>query len=145
MCIWTAIVLDPPAVSRLAEAPSVLNPVFHAPFLVLYPVRFAFVGFPFVERILYYAGIDPPLMCSMLNLCSSSRDQLPHQCVRGSGSFRKACSWKYVWIGIRYCVEVCAKVSDRKCVLSLLGDAVSASYVPFQSDHKVMAHSGINT
>jgi hypothetical protein len=26
-------------------------------------------------------------------------------------------------------------------VLSLFGDAVSASYVPFQSDHKVMAHT----
>jgi hypothetical protein len=25
---------------------------------------------------------------------------------------------------------------------SVFGDAVSASYVPFQSDHKVMAHSG---
>jgi hypothetical protein len=38
------------------------------------------------------------------------------------------------------CVPMC-KASDRKCVLSLFGDAVSALYVPFQSDHKVMAHT----
>jgi hypothetical protein len=38
------------------------------------------------------------------------------------------------------CVPMC-KASDRKCALSLFGDAVSASYVPFQSDHKVMAHN----
>jgi hypothetical protein len=29
-------------------------------------------------------------------------------------------------------------------VLSLFGDAVSASHVPFQSDHKVMAHNGMD-
>jgi hypothetical protein len=38
------------------------------------------------------------------------------------------------------CVPIC-KVSDRKCALSLFGDAVYALYVPFQSDHKVMAHN----
>jgi UDP-3-O-acyl-N-acetylglucosamine deacetylase len=32
------------------------------------------------------------------------------------------------------------KALDRKCALSLFGNAVSASHVPFQSDHKVMAH-----
>jgi hypothetical protein len=32
-------------------------------------------------------------------------------------------------------------VLDRKCVLSLFGEAVSALYVSFQSNHKVMAHN----
>jgi hypothetical protein len=38
-------------------------------------------------------------------------------------------------------VSAMCKASDRECALSLFGKAVSASYVPFQSDHKVMAHS----
>ncbi len=39
-------------------------------------------------------------------------------------------------------VSAMCKASDRECALSLFGEAVSASYVPFQSDHKVMAHIG---
>jgi 23S rRNA maturation mini-RNase III len=38
-------------------------------------------------------------------------------------------------------VSAMCKASDRECALSLFGDAVSALYVPFQSNHKVMAHN----
>ncbi|KAJ7883330.1 hypothetical protein B0H13DRAFT_1890415 [Mycena leptocephala] len=60
------------------------------------------------------AGIDSLLVHSMLNLCSSSQDRLPRQCLEA------------------------VAVLGRHAVGS---DAVSASYVPFQSDHKVMVHT----
>jgi hypothetical protein len=41
-------------------------------------------------------------------------------------------------------VPMC-KASDRKCALSLFGNAVSTLYMPFQGDHKVMAHNGSPT
>jgi hypothetical protein len=44
-------------------------------------------------------------------------------------------------VGIRFMRVPMCKASDRECALSLFGDAVSAWYVPFQSDHKVMAHT----
>jgi hypothetical protein len=94
--------------------------------------------FPFAEHVLFSWEVFPLLVvpsgyCAqdfcLLNACCFSWEQFP------------LCSCELLCVG--KCWSVCVnKCTGVLAVLVAFRDHISASYVPIQSDHKVMAHTG---